>query len=52
VASDSPVGESERVGELLDALEMGGVAGDQLQAMLQSDVRDHRVGDTDGGGER
>jgi hypothetical protein len=29
--SDSPVGEGERVAELLNTLEMSGIAGDQLQ---------------------
>ncbi len=44
----SPVDQRERIAELLDALEMGGVAGDQLQAVMQGDGGDHRVGGADG----
>jgi len=40
-ASDSPVGEYERIAELLDAREVGRVAGHQFQAVLQGDGGDH-----------
>jgi hypothetical protein len=46
-ASNPPVGERERIAELLDALEMGGVAGDQLQAVHQGYRRDDRIGHAD-----
>jgi len=47
-ASDLPVGEREGIAELLDTLEMSGVARNQLQAVLQGDGRNHRVGRADG----
>ena len=43
-----PVDQGERIAELLDALEMGGVAGHQLQAVMQGDGGDHRIGRADG----
>ena len=43
-----PVDQDERIAEILDALEMGGVAGDELQAVRQGDGGDHRVGQADG----
>ena len=47
-ASDSPVGQGQRVAEMLDPLEMGGVARDQLQATRQGDGGNHRIGHADG----
>jgi hypothetical protein len=42
------VNERQRIAELLDTLEMGGVASDQLQAVLDSDGGDHGIGRADG----
>ena len=39
-ASNPPVGEGQGIAELLDTLEVGGVAGDQLKAVLQGYRRD------------
>src|SRR5262245_6614406 len=46
-ASNSPVGQHERIAELLDTLVMGGVARDQFQAVCDGDGGDHRVAATD-----
>lgn len=42
-----PVGEGQRIAELLDTPIMGGVARDQFQAVDDSDGGDHRVAPTD-----
>ena len=42
------VDQRERIGELLDALAVGGVAGHQLEAVYQGDGGDHRIGYADG----
>ena len=42
-----PVGKREGIAELLDTLVMGGIAGDQFQAMRQGNGRNHRVGQSD-----
>lgn len=43
----APVYQHERVTKLLDALVMGGIACDQLQAVLQGYGGDHRIGAAD-----
>ena len=48
MALKPPVHEGQRIADLLDPLVVGGVAGDQLQAVPQGDGGDHRVGDADG----
>jgi hypothetical protein len=40
----SPVDQREGVGEILNPLEMGGIAGDQLQSVRQGIGGDHRIG--------
>src|SRR5262245_2796407 len=49
MGSDPPVGERERIAELLDSLVMGGIAGDQHQAMPQGDPGHDGGGPADGG---
>ena len=44
----SPVDQSQRIAELLDALVMGSVARHQFKAMLERNRCDHRIGPADG----
>src|SRR3954447_15918965 len=46
--SNPPVGESQRIAELLDTLVMGGVARHQFQAVGDGDGGDHRIATADG----
>jgi hypothetical protein len=48
IASDPPVGQDERIAEMLATLEVGGVARHQLQAVLQGDGDNHRICGADG----
>lgn len=44
----SPIDQFEGIAELLDALEVSGVARHQIEPVSQSDGGDHRIGPTDG----